>query len=142
MPLTRGQVIGHDTKRLTFMFTMLNDGVVIACQISDAALDQLAGMKGTERFARQAQFLSLRGTVEGIASRLFEREPRVNGQVVRIFTKHVGTIAKNAELEKQIRFLTQKLDETRRAFGMSGIIDEQLLAINARKDALARGHAA
>jgi hypothetical protein len=66
----------------------------------------------------------------------------VNGQVVRIFTKHVGTIAKIAELEKQIRFLTQKLDETRRAFGMSGIIDEQLLAINARKDALARGHAA
>jgi len=47
--------------------------------------------------------------------------------------------AKIAELEKQVRFLRQKLDETRRAFGMSSIIDEQLVAINARKDALARG---
>jgi hypothetical protein len=93
MPLTRGQIIGHDIKRLTFTFTMLNDGVVVACQISDAALDQLAGMKGTESFARQAQFRSLRGTVEWIASRLFEKEPRVTGQVVRIFTKHVETVS-------------------------------------------------
>lgn len=93
MPLARGEIIGHDTKRLTFTFTMLNDGVVVACQISDAALDQLAGMKGTEGFARQAQLLSLRGTVEGIASRVFDKEPRVTGQVVRIFTKHLATSA-------------------------------------------------
>jgi Protein of unknown function (DUF1488) len=93
MPLTRGQVIGHDTKRLTFTFTMLNDGVVIACQISDAALDQLAGMKGTEDFAREAQFLSLRDRVERIASGLYDKETRVTGRVIRIFTKHVGTVS-------------------------------------------------
>ena len=93
MPLARGEIIGHDTKRLTFTFTMLNDSEVVSCQISDAALDQLAGMKGTDSFARQAQFLSLRGTVECIASRVFDKEPRVSGQVVRIFAKHVETVS-------------------------------------------------
>ena len=87
MPLTRGEVVGHDTERLAFKFTMLNESEVVSCQISDAALDQLAGKEGTESSARQAQFLSLRDTVEGIASRLYDKRPRVNGLVVRIFTR-------------------------------------------------------
>ena len=47
-----------------------------------------------------------------------------------------------AALKRKVEMLTQKLDETRRALGFSSIIDEQLIAINARKDALSRGHAA
>lgn len=89
MPLTRDKIIGHDTERLAFRFTMLNDGETVQCQISDAAMDDLAGMKGTETTARQAQFLSLRETIERIASDLYDEAPRFKGYVVRIFTKHL-----------------------------------------------------
>ena len=70
---------------------MLRDDVTVECQISDAAMDELAGVKGTESSARQAQFLALRDAVESIASGIFEKGPVVKGQVVRIFTKHVRT---------------------------------------------------
>jgi hypothetical protein len=89
MPLTRDKIIGHDLDRLAFRFTMLNDGETVDCQISDAAMDDLAGMKGTETSARQAQFLSLRETIERIASDLYDEAPRFRGYVVRIFTKHL-----------------------------------------------------
>lgn len=46
--------------------------------------------------------------------------------------------AKITELEKQVRMLTQRLDETRRMLGMSPIIDEQLEAIRARSVAAGR----
>ncbi|WP_246174276.1 hypothetical protein [Bradyrhizobium paxllaeri] len=68
---------------------MLHDADTVECQISDAAMDILGGVKGTESMARQAQFLSLRDAVEGLASDLFDKGPCVRGQVVRIFTKHV-----------------------------------------------------
>jgi len=89
MPLTRDRIIGHDNERLAFRFTMLSNADTVECQISDAALDELGGVKGTESMARQAQFLSLRDAVEGIASALFDKGPCFKGQVVRIFTKHV-----------------------------------------------------
>lgn len=47
-------------------------------------------------------------------------------------------VARIAALEKQVQFLTQKLDEARRYTGLPSIIDEQLLAINSRQ----RGQAA
>lgn len=91
MPLTRDRMVGHDMERLAFRFTMLDhDGEVVQCQISDAAMDELAGMQGTESSARQAQFLSLRGTIEQIASDLYDEAPRFRGYVVRIFTRHLG----------------------------------------------------
>lgn len=68
---------------------MLNDAQTVECQISDAAMDELGGVKGTESMARQAQFLALRDAVEGIASEIFDKGPCVKGQVVRIFTKHI-----------------------------------------------------
>jgi hypothetical protein len=89
MPLTRDKIIGHDNERLAFRFTMLNNADTVECQISDAALDELAGVKGTESMARQAQFLALRDAVEDIASDIFHRAPYVKGQIVRIFTKHI-----------------------------------------------------
>jgi len=89
MPLTRGRIVGYDSERLAFGFTMHNDGETVQCQISDAAMDQLAGVKGTLRTARQAQFLEHRDAVEKIASDLFDEAPIVPGSVVRIFTKHI-----------------------------------------------------
>jgi len=89
MPLTRDRILGHDIDRLAFRFTMLSGSDIVECQISDAALDELAGSKGTESMARQSQFLALRDAVEDIASEIFEKAPHVRGQIVRIFTKHV-----------------------------------------------------
>jgi hypothetical protein len=89
MPLIRDRIIGHDNERLAFRFTMLNDADTVECQISDAAMDELAGTRGTESMARQAQFLALRDAVEGIASDMFDRVPLVKGRVIRIFTKHI-----------------------------------------------------
>jgi hypothetical protein len=90
MPLLRDKIIGHDLERLAFRFTMLNGDEVVQCQISDAAMDELAGMQGTESSARQAQFMSLRDTIEQIASNLYDEVPRVQGYVVRIFMRHLG----------------------------------------------------
>jgi hypothetical protein len=90
MPLTRDKIIGHDLERLAFRFTMMNDGDVVQCQISDAAMDELAGMEGTESSARQAQFMSLRETIERIASDIYDEAPRFKGYVVRIFMRHLG----------------------------------------------------
>jgi hypothetical protein len=89
MPLMRDKIVGHDLERLAFRFTMLDGDEVVQCQISDAAMDELAGMQGTESSARQAQFLSLRGTVERLASELYDEAPRFRGYVVRIFVRHL-----------------------------------------------------
>jgi hypothetical protein len=89
MPLTRDKIIGHDLERLAFRFTMLDDGEAVTCQISDAAMDELAGTRGTPSIARQGQFVALRDTIEKIASDLFDSGPVVKGAVIRIFTKHV-----------------------------------------------------
>jgi hypothetical protein len=89
MPLTTGQIGGHDSERLAFAFTMMNGGETVPCRISDAAMDELAGVKGTPGMARQAQFLAHRDAIERIASDLYDQAPRFRGYVVRIFTKHV-----------------------------------------------------
>ena len=89
MPLTRGRIVGYDTERLAFGFTMLHDSETVECQISDAAMDELAGVRGTPSIARQAEFLALRDAIERIASDLFDAGPIVKGSVVRIFTKHI-----------------------------------------------------
>jgi uncharacterized protein DUF1488 len=89
MPLTRGRVTGHDNERLAFKFTMQNGDETVECQISDAAMDELAGLKGTQSIARQAQFLALRDAIERVASDMFDQAPAMKGYVVRIFTKHI-----------------------------------------------------
>ena len=89
MPLTRGRIVGHDNERLAFAFTMMNDGERVQCLISDAAMDDVAEVKGTLSIARQAQFVAHRDTIERIASELFDKAPTMKGYVVRIFSKHV-----------------------------------------------------
>jgi hypothetical protein len=91
MPLVSHEIVGHDDEHLALKFSMLNEGQVVFCQISDAALDELAGMEGTESNFRVAQFISLRHTIEQSASRLFDEELVLPGSVVKIFSRHLGT---------------------------------------------------
>ena len=90
MPLLGCEVIGHDPERLIFRFSMLDGLQVVQCQISDAALDELAGTIGTVSSARMGQFLSLRQSIEHTASRIFDERPPRPGSIVRIFSKHIN----------------------------------------------------
>jgi Protein of unknown function (DUF1488) len=90
MPLSRHEIVGDDRERLAFKFSMLNEGQVVLCQISYAALDALAAIKTLEDGARTAQFVSLRDAVEQTASRLFDERPPLPGSAVKIFFKHVA----------------------------------------------------
>jgi hypothetical protein len=89
MPLTRSRIIGYDDERLAFGFTMLNGADSVDCQISDAAMDELAGVRGSPSTARQGQFLAHRDAIEKIASDVFDASRAVKGSVVRIFTRHI-----------------------------------------------------
>jgi Protein of unknown function (DUF1488) len=97
MPLTRGRIVGYDDERLAYGFTMLNGDEEVDCQISDAALDELAGVRGSPSTARQAQFLEHRDAIERIASKLFDDTRAVKGSVVRIFTKHIPANRQNPD---------------------------------------------
>ncbi len=65
MPLTRGTVIGYDAGRMMFAFTMITaDAMMIRCEISSVAMDDLAGKRGTSASDREALFLHLRTDIE------------------------------------------------------------------------------
>jgi hypothetical protein len=68
---------------------MLNGNEPTECRISEAAMDGLAGERGSQMTDRLAQFLAHRDAIEQIASDLFDASPNVKGYVIRIFTKHV-----------------------------------------------------
>jgi hypothetical protein len=90
MPLARGQPLAYDTERMVFKFTMLNDEEAVQCQISAAAMDDLAGGRGTPSSEREAQFSRYRDEIERIASAMFdERALSIKGFAVRIFSKHL-----------------------------------------------------
>jgi len=71
MPLQRGQVKAYDFDRMIVEFTMLNDGKVIQCAISTAAMDGLEGTSGVKSDHRVDQFIRLRDVIEDRASRRF-----------------------------------------------------------------------
>ena len=89
MPLTRDKIVGYDAARMVFRFTMLNKGETVECEISSAALDELAGGKGTKFTARDALFSRQRPEIERIASNIFDSGPIIRDPVVRIFAKHI-----------------------------------------------------
>jgi hypothetical protein len=90
MPLTRGQIVGYDAKRMVFEFTMVTaDAAIIICRISRAAMDLFAGRKGTRPSEREDQFKHLRDAIERVASDNFDDESEVRGSVVQIFAKHI-----------------------------------------------------
>ena len=89
MPLMRNRILGYDAERMTFKFTMLNKGETVECEISSAAMDDLASKRGTLPAEREAQFLRLREATERIASDIFDKGTIVRGAVVRVFAKHI-----------------------------------------------------
>jgi Protein of unknown function (DUF1488) len=60
MPLQRGEVQGYDFNRMIVEFTMLNQGKVILCAISTAAMDDLEGRRDVRPDQRVDQFMRLR----------------------------------------------------------------------------------
>jgi hypothetical protein len=89
MPLMRDKVVGYDAAKMVFRFMMLNKGETVECEISSAALDELAGGRGTALAAREGLFLCQRSAIERIASDMFDEKTVVGGAVVRIFAKHI-----------------------------------------------------
>jgi hypothetical protein len=94
MPLLQGQILRYDADRMAFEFTLLDsESATVRCQISAAAMDELAGARGTRPDEREAQFMSLRDTIERIASDNFDRGAPVKGAAVRIFAKHIRSVS-------------------------------------------------
>ena len=71
MRLQRGEAQGYDFNRMVFEFTMLNQGKVILCAISTAAMDDLDGSRNVQPDQRADQFVRLRDVIEERASRKF-----------------------------------------------------------------------
>jgi hypothetical protein len=91
MPLTRGTILGFDASRMTYKFTMADGPHIIDCQISSAALDDLAGQrsKPPRVLDRDAQFFEFRDQIERLASDQFDRDVESKPKLVRVFAKHI-----------------------------------------------------
>jgi len=59
MALQQGEVVGYDFNRMVVEFTMINQGKVVPCAISTAALDELEGSPRVKADHRVEQFCSV-----------------------------------------------------------------------------------
>ena len=82
MPLRRGEIRDYDVDRMTVNFTMMNDGQVIFCAISTAAMDHLERPRQVRADQRLEQFARLRELIEERASSKFEEQSQSNRPVV------------------------------------------------------------
>jgi hypothetical protein len=83
MALLRGEVQGYDFNRMVVEFTMLNQGRVIQCAISTAAMDDLEGRRDVKPEQRVDQFMKLRDLIEERAShKFFDGQSEVDRPVV------------------------------------------------------------
>jgi hypothetical protein len=83
MPLQRGEVQGYDFNRSVVEFTMFNQGTVILCTISTAAMDDLEGKRNVKPDQRVDQFMRLREAIEERASRKFsEGQAQIDRPIV------------------------------------------------------------
>ena len=89
MPLKRGQIVGYDADRTAFKFTMMDEEMIVECEVSSVALDDLSGKKGARPSEREEQFKLLRDSVERVASDSFDENGIAKGEVIRIFSKHI-----------------------------------------------------
>ena len=71
MSLQRGEVLGYDFNRSVVEFTMLNQGKVVLCAISTAAMDDIEGNRNVRPNQRVDQFMRLREVIEERAARKF-----------------------------------------------------------------------
>jgi hypothetical protein len=83
MTLLRGEVQGYDVDRMVVQFTMINDGRVIQCAISSAAMDAIEGLGDIKPDRRVDQFVRLRDVIEDRATRRFlESTPQSNRPLI------------------------------------------------------------
>ena len=83
MRLQRGEVQGYDFNRMVFEFTMLDQGKVILCAVSAAAMDDLEGRRDVKPDQRADQFIRLREVIEERTSRkFFEEQAQADRPVV------------------------------------------------------------
>jgi len=68
---------------------MLNKGETVECEVSSAALDELAGSRGTALAAREELFLRQRSEIERIAPDIFDSNLVIRDGAVRIVAKHI-----------------------------------------------------
>lgn len=71
MALEQGEVKGYNFDRMVVEFTMLNQGKIIACAISSAAMDNLEDGHSVKPEERVGQFMRLRQVIEERASQKF-----------------------------------------------------------------------
>ena len=98
MPLTRGEAVGYDADLMAFKFTMRNGQQIVQCQISRAALGDLAG-GWTAGAARDlpAQFEAHRELIEAIASAEFDQTSDEETRLVCIFAKHIPSSTRKSD---------------------------------------------
>jgi hypothetical protein len=89
MPLTRGKAVGYDADLMAFRFTMRNGQQIVHCQVSVAALSDLAARRRGLTGDLRAEFKTNRELIEDIASGLFDQSSNVETGVISIFSKHV-----------------------------------------------------
>ena len=89
MPLTQGKIVGYDADLMTFKFTMRNGQQIVQCQISIAALSNLADRRRGSTGDFQTEFKANRDLIENVASVLFDRSSNEETGVVSIFSKHI-----------------------------------------------------
>jgi uncharacterized protein DUF1488 len=83
MPMQRGEVRGYDFDRSVVEFTMVDQGNVILCAISTAAMDDLECRRDVKPDQRVDQFMRLREVIEERASRkFFEEQAQANRPVL------------------------------------------------------------
>jgi hypothetical protein len=75
MPLTRGEAVGYDADLMAFKFTMRNGQQIVQCQISIAALSDLADRRRGSTGDLRAEFKANRKLIEAIASALSTNHP-------------------------------------------------------------------
>ena len=91
MQLQQGEVRGYDFNRSVVEFTMLNQGNVILCAISTAAMDDLEARRDVRPDQRVDQFMRLRDVIEGRASyKFFEEQAPADRPVVLRSNDFVG----------------------------------------------------
>jgi hypothetical protein len=89
MLLTRGEAIGYDADLMVFKFTMRNGDQIVQCQISHAALGDLAGRWSGPTRDLPAEFEAHRELIEAMASEQFDQTSNKETRLVSIFAKHI-----------------------------------------------------
>ena len=89
MPLRRGKAVGYDADLMAFKFTMRNGQQIVQCQVSIAALSDLADRRRGSAGDLRAEFKANRKLIEAIASVLFDQTSDEETRVVSIFSKHI-----------------------------------------------------